>query len=86
MVTHMARADAWSAKVTIWILCFALCFCVPIGVWLIRGGLLHEDEARAERIRNERQRKLNERQREELEQLKKQVEAMLAEKGSNDTK
>ena len=77
MVTHMARADAWSAKVTIWILCFALCFCVPIGVWLIRGGLLHEDEARAARIRNERDRK-------ELERLRKQLEAMIAEKGSND--
>ncbi len=78
MVTHMARADAWSAKVTIWILCFAFCLCVPIGIWLIRGGLQHEDEARADRIRNERQRK-------EIEKLKNEVKAMIAEKGSNDT-
>ena len=79
MVTHMARTDSHFAQVTIWILCFLFFFCVPIGVWLIRGGLQHEDEARAERIRNERQRK-------ELVQLKNEVKALIAEKGSNDSK
>lgn len=79
MVAHMARTDARHAQVTVWILCFALCFCIPVGLWLIRGGLEHEDEARAARIRNERQRK-------ELEQLKSEVKALIAEKGSNDSK
>lgn len=79
MVTHMARTDSHYAQVTVWILCATLCLVVPIGLWLIRGGLQHEDDARAERIRNERQRK-------ELEQLKNEVKALIAEKGSNDSK
>jgi hypothetical protein len=79
MVAHMARTDAHYAQVTVWILAGVFCLIVPLGLWFIKGDLEMKDEVKAEQIRNARERR-------ELERLKREVQALVAEKGSNDKK
>jgi hypothetical protein len=58
---------------------FVFALALPMALWVLKNDLEIKDEIRADAIRAKRERR-------ELEKMKQEVKALIAEKGSNDSK
>ena len=79
LVIDMARTDTrWFQTIAI-TLVFVFALALPMALWVLKNDLELKDEIRADAIRAKRERR-------ELEKMKQEVKALIAEKGSNDSK
>jgi membrane protein insertase Oxa1/YidC/SpoIIIJ len=79
LVIDMARTDTrWFQAIAI-TLVFVFALALPMALWVLKNDLELKDEIRADAIRAKRERR-------ELEKMKQEVKALIAEKGSNDSK